>query len=76
MSKEIVKSITWKPEKIDELCADSSLSQLAINTGFKPDHLSKIRRGERGFNLKSFAKFCEKTNTTPNDFFQIIVEKV
>lgn len=75
MSNEIVKSVKWKPEKIDELCEGHSLSQLAETTGFKVDHLSKIRRGERGFTLKSLAKFCEKTNTLPNDFFQIIVEK-
>lgn len=70
-----MKSVTWKPDKIDELCGDMSLSEFAENTGFKPDHLSKIRRGERGFTLKSLARFCEKTNTLPNDFFQIIVEK-
>lgn len=76
MGNEKVKSVIFNPAKIDDLLGGESINKFAENKGLNPDHLGKIRRGERKFSLDSLADFCVKTNTTPNDFFEIIVQKL
>jgi transcriptional regulator with XRE-family HTH domain len=72
MSSVTIEKVSLNIPKFKEVRGALSLEQYAEKTGFKPDMLSKIERGERWTTLKRFAELCQKTNREPNDFFEIV----
>jgi transcriptional regulator with XRE-family HTH domain len=72
MSTTTIENVKVNLPKFKALRGNQSLAEFAEKNGLKPDMYSKIERGDRWTTLNKFAEFCVKTNTEPNDFFEIV----
>lgn len=75
MSIETVVAVKWKPAKFKELKGSQSRQEAAENIGVSPVFLDKLLAGDRKLSINALAKLCVRTNTTPNEFFEIVVKK-
>lgn len=73
MSQETIERVRVNIPKFKQIRGERTVHDFSEITGVSPQMLVLIEKGKRwNKTLQRFADFCERTQTEPNAFFEIV----